>query len=213
MKPDLLVQITNVASEVGGDSSTIRYDIHIFICFNDAICRIISDHDHGDPEWQMCGLNPAQKESVQTNARELYLGLSLIQQEEKNLYGRLQYELENDYTKGQNNYPITIVKAFQLLNDFRTSTVYAAKDKSTTGVAFSQTDNSNRHIPSKKRTPEKESNDRTSPAKEYMGCGEQGISVYKCTFCKERREKDKAKRTPTLKTPSKTKKKTVAFSQ
>ena len=36
-----------------------------------------------------------------------------------NRYGRLIEDLVNDYTKGNDNYPENMVKAYQLLNEFK----------------------------------------------------------------------------------------------
>ena len=36
-------------------------------------------------------------------------------------FSRLQEELENDYTKGVDHYPKSVVKAYHLLNDFKST--------------------------------------------------------------------------------------------
>ena len=54
---------------------------------------------------------------IETTAQEIYLSCAFIINSDLKRYGRLFDELENDYTKGNGNYPRNMVKAYQLLNE------------------------------------------------------------------------------------------------
>lgn len=67
--------------------------------------------------------------------------MALIYQSDKRRFSRLQEELENDYVKGvTTTYPTTVVKAFQMLNDFRHYESTLKKSGPTEGVSFAQND-------------------------------------------------------------------------
>ena len=68
----------------------------------------------------------------------MYLACGLISQVNPRRYGRLKEELENDFTKGSDTYPQDMVKAYQLLNEYKNWTPKHQIPEST-GVAFSQT--------------------------------------------------------------------------
>ena len=53
---------------------------------------------------------------IETTAQEIYLACAFVINSDLRRYGRLIEELENDYTKGNDNYPRNMVKAYQLLN-------------------------------------------------------------------------------------------------
>ena len=56
-------------------------------------------------------------------------------------YGRLVEELENEYTKGNKNYPTNMVKAYQLINEYNSWTPRTSLPE-VSGVAFYQHGNS-----------------------------------------------------------------------
>ena len=49
----------------------------------------------------------------------MYLACAFISQADPRRYGRLKEELEKDFTKGSDNYPQDMVKAYQLLNKYK----------------------------------------------------------------------------------------------
>ena len=53
---------------------------------------------------------------INASAREIYLSCAFVIASDPKRYGRLVEELENDYTKGKNNYPTNMVKSYQLIN-------------------------------------------------------------------------------------------------
>ena len=52
------------------------------------------------------------------------------------LYGRLVEELEHNHTKGNNNYPTNMLKAYQLINEYKSWTPRTSLPE-VSGVAFS----------------------------------------------------------------------------
>ena len=61
-------------------------------------------------------LDEDERATINAAAREIYLSCAFIVASDPKRYGRLVEELENDYTKGNNNYPTNMVKAYQLIN-------------------------------------------------------------------------------------------------
>ena len=56
---------------------------------------------------------------IETKAQEIYLACAFVLNSDLRRYGRLIEELENDYTKGNDNYTRNMVKAYQLLNEYK----------------------------------------------------------------------------------------------
>ena len=56
---------------------------------------------------------------IETTSREIYLACAFVINSDLRRYGRLIEELENDYMKGNDNYPRNMVKAYQLLNEYK----------------------------------------------------------------------------------------------
>ena len=80
---------------------------------------------------------------IETTARKIYLACAFVINSDLRRYGRLIEELENDYTKGNDNYPQNMVKAYQLLNEYKQWNPRATLPESS-GAAFSQQANNNK---------------------------------------------------------------------
>ena len=52
-----------------------------------------------------------ERKMIETTAREIYLSCAFVINSDLKRYGRLIEELENDYTKGNDNHPQNMVKA------------------------------------------------------------------------------------------------------
>ena len=91
--------------------------------------------DTKDVEW--VEVPEPRKTELNEQAQEMYLSCAFISQADPNRYGRLKEELENDYTKGTESYPQDMVKAYQLLNEYKhwTPRTYTPE---ASGIAFSQ---------------------------------------------------------------------------
>ena len=80
---------------------------------------------------------------IESTSREIYLTCAFVINSDLRQYGRLIEELENDYTKGNDNYPRNMVKYYQLLNEYNQWNPRATLPESS-GVAFSQQVNNNK---------------------------------------------------------------------
>ena len=81
----------------------------------------------------------AQLAAAKADCREAYLACMLLRGADSIRYGTLKTELANDMTKGQDNYPKTMVEAARLLNDYRVATRFQrARDDPGEGMAFVQ---------------------------------------------------------------------------
>jgi hypothetical protein len=81
----------------------------------------------------------AQIAKAKANCREAYLACMLLQGADSIRYGPLKTELSNDMTKGQDNYPKTMVEFARLLNDYKiTVRAQRAWDDPGEGMAFVQ---------------------------------------------------------------------------
>ena len=81
----------------------------------------------------------AQLAAAKADCREAYLACMLLRGADSIRYGALKTELANDMTKGQDNYPKTMVEATRLLNDYKVSVrAQRARDDPGEGMAFVQ---------------------------------------------------------------------------
>ena len=74
---------------------------------------------------------------IETTPREIYLSCAFVVNSDLKWYGRLIGELENDYREGNDNYHRNMVKAYQLLNEYKQCNPRAMLPESS-GVAFLQ---------------------------------------------------------------------------
>ena len=87
----------------------------------------------------------AQLAAAKADCREAYLACMLLRGADSIQYGPLKTELANDMTKGQDNYPKTMVEAARLLNDYKVSVrAQRARDDPGEGMAFVQDRGGNR---------------------------------------------------------------------
>ena len=64
-------------------------------------------------------LTATQQAIVQENAKYMYLACAFLCQSDRKRYGRLLEELENDYTKGNSNYPTNLVTAYRMISEYK----------------------------------------------------------------------------------------------
>ena len=116
-------------------------------------------------------LTVAQREEVRTAANELYMATVFIAQADKRRYGKLQEELENDFTKGNDNYPTDLVKAYHMLSEYKH---YVPKPTpiDTNEVAFVQTE--------KEKKAAKQAKEEWMKTATCHGCGKKGHIKPNC---------------------------------
>ena len=79
-----------------------------------AITYIATDIAHAGVDYNT--LTAPHQAIVQENAKNMYLACAFLCQSDRKIYGRLLEELENDYTKGNSNYPTDIVTAYRMIS-------------------------------------------------------------------------------------------------
>ena len=82
-------------------------------------------------------LNAAQQAIVQENAKDMYLACAFLFQSERKRYGRFPEESENDYTKGNSNYPTDLVTAYRMISEYKNCQPRSSVPESD-GVVFTQ---------------------------------------------------------------------------
>ena len=82
-------------------------------------------------------INAPQQAIVQENAKYMYLACALLCQSDRKRYGRLLEELENDYTKGNSNYPTNLVTAYRMISEYKKWQPRSSVPESD-GVVFAQ---------------------------------------------------------------------------
>ena len=86
-------------------------------------------------------LDEDERVTINASAREIYLSCAFVVAYDPKRYGRLAEELENDYTKGNNNYPTNMLKAYHLIDEYKSWTPRTSLPE-VSGVTFSQQGNS-----------------------------------------------------------------------
>ena len=105
--PDYLDRFMNLVDMAESYDAKL-YDQSMFkIAQDSTVYSTTSESDLQDDEINM----------IETTAREIYLACTFVINSDLRRYGRLIEDLENDYTKGNDNYPRNMVKAYQLLNE------------------------------------------------------------------------------------------------
>jgi hypothetical protein len=100
-----------------------------------SIVHICTEKLH--PGKTYISLSEAQKLAVQTASSELYLATMFIHQSDRRRFGKLSEELENSFTKGNDDYPDNLVSAYHLINEYKHYTPRSAVPGSS-GVEFAQ---------------------------------------------------------------------------
>ena len=107
--PDYLDRFMNLVDMAESYDAKL-YDQAMFkITQNYTVYSTTAEADIKDDELKM----------IETTEREIYLSCAFVINSDLKRYGRLIEELENDYTKGNDNYPRNMVKAYQLLNEYK----------------------------------------------------------------------------------------------
>ena len=82
-------------------------------------------------------LTAPQQAIVQENEKYMYLSCAFLCQSDRKRYSRLLEELDNDYTKGNSNYPTDLVTAYRMISEYQNWQPRSSMPESD-GVAFSQ---------------------------------------------------------------------------
>jgi hypothetical protein len=124
--------------------------------------------------------NDAEMAIVRETAKELVLATAFVLQCDRRRYGKLLEELENDFTKGHNNYPPDMVKAYQLLNEYKQWRPNSNVPQSE-GVAFAQ------------KGDKSEGSPEWAAGKTCYECGKKGHIKPHCPLLKKKKGENNEK--------------------
>ena len=103
--------------------------------YDQAIIDIVTKDEH--PGTSYASLTAVQKAEMVTAAHDVCLATMFIAQSDRRRYGRLSEDLENSFTKGNNDYPRDLVQAYRLISEYKNwNQKFTSPDP--TGVAFAQ---------------------------------------------------------------------------
>ena len=103
--------------------------------YDHTIVLICSDKLHPGIDHET--LTDEQREACHVAASDLYLATMFMNQSDPRRFGKLMEDLENNYTRGNDDYPITLIKAYHLINEFK-HYVPKAVSSDSSNVAFTQ---------------------------------------------------------------------------
>jgi hypothetical protein len=78
----------------------------------------------------------ASKQNAMETAKNRYMAMAMLTAADVARYSRLLEDLDNDYTKGNNNYPHTVTEAYNLIINYRQARPAARIYHNAEGVAF-----------------------------------------------------------------------------
>ena len=87
-------------------------------CFGVDEATLMTDEEYRELS-QRQQQSKAEKDKAKKRVKEKYLAYIFINKLDANKYGNLKKELQNDYAKGKNNYPGTVLEAYKLLTNYR----------------------------------------------------------------------------------------------
>ena len=128
--PNYLVKFMNLTEMVESYEGTL-HDAAVFKI------ALLASNLRDTPE---ANLDEDERIILNASAIEINLSLAFVIASDTKSYGRLVKELENDYTKGNNNYPTNMVKSYQLINEYKSWTPRTSLPE-VSGVVFSQQGN------------------------------------------------------------------------
>ena len=145
-----------------------------------AIVDIVTERKHPGITYQT--LAQPEQLLIQTASSELYLATMFIHQSDRRRCGKLSEDLENSFTKGNDDYPENLVSAYHLINEYKCwQPKSAAPDSS--GVAFAQKN-------SKGKDEQKNKYDSWQKKATCHHCGKLGHIRPNCPALKDDDDKD-----------------------
>ena len=135
---------------------------------DEAISKMVckEERDHEDLQ----ALSDDGKEEIDEKASQVYLSTAFLQQSDPRRYTKLNEDLENDYTKGNDNYPREVTKAYQLLNDYKdASGRREAQAHGVSQLAFAQQESG-------------------KDERYCFGCGRKNCTIRTCPVCSKNKK-------------------------
>jgi hypothetical protein len=104
-------------------------------------------HDPGKIKTELSEMNltpeiatDEQLETATKVAKEKYLAVTMVTTADKSRYTKLCEELENDFTKGNNNWPVAVTEAYNLLVNYKQPRPSGRIFNNSRGAAFTTVD-------------------------------------------------------------------------
>ena len=85
---------------------------------DEALSKQVCQEQHGHKD--LATLTVDEKEAVDEEAHQKYIACGFLLQANENKYGHVTADLENDYMKGDNNYPKNMPEAYKYLDEYNT---------------------------------------------------------------------------------------------
>jgi hypothetical protein len=177
--------------------------------YDRSILNSIQERLH--PGVAYASLTEAQKLVIRSSASELYQATMFLHQSDRRQYGKLLEELENDFTKDNDDYPDTLVKVYHLLSEYKHYQPKFVPTDSSSSVAFVQ-----KNTKSSSQTSEKVKDDSWILKATCHKCGEIGHIRPQCPLLQDGDDSkvDRASKSkPKEKKPTKKKSKKATFAQ
>jgi len=127
-------------------------------------------------------LDDKQFQAADEEAKEMYLACAFIVHADNKRYGKLKEDLENSYTRGNDDYPKNRVKAYQILNEYKQWRPPTNQVSEALAVAFAQRDTKNRKTNTNENSNSSD-NDDYNPKLECYRCGKKGYMTSTCPKC------------------------------
>ena len=102
-----LEQFQNAVDVIGYSGGSIGHD--------PGIKKAVAD----EKGYEYDTMSETNKKEVEKEAQGRYLAVAFVLGGDRQRYGRLIENMENDYLQGQNNYPSTITTAYNLLTNWK----------------------------------------------------------------------------------------------
>ena len=103
---------------------------------DEALCDHISEEDHGIVYKY---LTDPEKEEIDKKAHDQYIAMGFLRQADSRRYGIVLADLENDYMKGDTNYPLDMPSAYRFLDEFKLYKLgKESHERSSTDIALVQ---------------------------------------------------------------------------
>ena len=145
-----------------------------------------------EKEYDYDTMSEIKKKEVEKEAQGRYLAVAFVLGADRQRYGRLIENLENDYLQGQNNYPSTITAAYNLLTNWKQDprnlvrTIGPVND----GVSFMNIDDGDagQEVALANRGQQKSGTGADGKDRSYITCHRCGKQGHYANQCEEQRK-------------------------
>ena len=103
---------------------------------DEALCDHLSEEDH---DCLYKDLTDSEKAESDKKDHDQYIAMGFLRQADSRRYGMVLADLDNDYMKGDTNYPLDMPSAYRFLDEFKLDkSGRDSHERSSTHIAFVQ---------------------------------------------------------------------------